>query len=51
MVKRGGKNRLSFVRTTWAIKNSAKILGEKIDFDPQEYLAKSLLFDLKKTSK
>lgn len=32
-------------------KNSAKILSKNFDFDPQEYLDKSFLFDLKKPAK
>ena len=38
------------IEAKMAKNNSAKILAKKFDFDPQEYLDKSLLFDLKKTS-
>ena len=39
------------MRKKWQKKNSKSILLSTFDFDPEEYLDKSLLFDLKKISK
>ena len=45
------RERKKLIEVKMAKNNSAKILTKNFDFDPQEYLDKSLLFDLKKTSK
>ena len=37
-----------FIENRMAKKNSNAILSKTFDFDPQEYLDKSLLFDLKR---
>ena len=44
------RERKKFTENRMAKKNSNAILSKTFDFDPQEYLDKSLLFDLKKTS-
>ena len=44
------RERKKFIENRMAKKNSNAILSKTFDFDPQEYLDKSLLFDLKKTS-
>ena len=44
------RERKKTIEANIAKNNSAKILAKIFDFDPQEYLDKFLLFDLKKTS-
>ena len=44
------RQRKIFIEQQMAKKNSKGILSKTFDFDPGEYLDKSLLFDLKKTS-
>ena len=44
------RERKKFLEQQMAKKNSKAILSKTFDFDPEKYLDKSLLFDLKKTS-
>ena len=44
------RQRKKTIEANIAKNSSAKILAKTFDFDPQEYLDKFLLFDLKKTS-
>ena len=44
------RERKKFIEQQMAKKNSKEILSKTFDFDPGEYLDKSLLFDLKKRS-
>ena len=44
------RERKKFIEQQMGKKNSKGILSKTFDFDPAEYLDKSLLFDLKKTS-
>ena len=44
------RERMKFLEQQMAKKNSKTILSKTFDFDLEEYLNKSLLFDLKKTS-
>ena len=44
------RQRKKFLKQQMGKKNSKAILSKTFDFDPEEYLDKSLLFHLKKTS-